>query len=351
VKKLRCFPACIVYFLLVLVPVGLEAVDFTNGRVRLVIHEDTGRFSLYYLNDLSKDTFEPLFVDQDPRTSFVGLLMNDKTWRLGESSAFRFRLEEGGGDPALVFESSFLKATESFSFIKTAGSSLINGIKISITLENRSPQEVSLGLRFLVDTSLGEGPRGGSAPLFTDKRPIDSEALITAKDDDQWWISGNDRLSLMGSIRAGVGEGPDLVHIANWKRLNEAPWKANFLAGRNFNYLPYSIGDSAVCYYYEPRPVSRGETLGITILLAAEDTAGFADYYADSQDELSRYLKETVPLPEPATQDSKMADLILLQELINRIDRYVAGEIVMTAEDLEAMELVVARIKTRYNLP
>jgi hypothetical protein len=327
-------------------PAGLGAADFTNGRIRLVIHEDTGRFSLYYLTDLSRDQFDPLFVDQDPRTSFVSLIMNHKTWRLGESAAFRFRLEDAGGSPALVFESSFLKATEVFSFIKTAGSSLINGIKISITLENRSPQEADLGVRFLLDTSLGERQ---APPLVTDKRSIDSETLITGKDDDRWWVSGNDRLSLMGSISAGVAERPDLLHVANWKRLNEVPWKTNFLAGRNFNYLPYSIGDSAVCYYYEPRPVSRGDTLTVTVLLAAEDTAGFADYYTASGDELSRYLKETVPLP-PAP-DSRQADLVLLRELIDRIDRYVAGEIAITGEDLEAMELVITRIKTRYNLP
>jgi hypothetical protein len=347
VKKLLFLPACILCSLLIFLPAGLGAADFTNGRIRLVIHEDTGRFSLYYLTDLSRDQFDPLFVDQDPRTSFVGLIMNDKTWRLGESAGFRFRLEDAGGEPALVFESAFLKATEVFSFIKTAGSSLINGIKISITLENRSPQEANLGLRFLVDTCLGEG-QGQSSPLVTDKRPVDSETLITGKDDDRWWVSGNDRLSLMGSISAGVAEGPDLLHIANWKRLNEAPWKINFLAGRNFNYLPYSIGDSAVCYYYEPRPVSRGDALTVTVLLAAADAVGFTDYYAVS-DDLSRYLKETTPLP--LSPDSRQADLILLRELIDRIDRYVAGEIAITGEELEAMELVIARIKTRYNLP
>jgi hypothetical protein len=337
------------FFLLSLVP-PLGAAEFADGRIRLVLHEDTGRFSLYYMDDLSRGSFAPLFVDQDPRTSFFSLLLNDRSYRLGESSAFRFRRNEAGPAPSFIFESSFLRVIEDFSFIKTAGSSLVNGIQITVTLENLSPREAYLGLRFLVDTSLGEG-KNTSPPFLTDKRTLDSETLITPKDDDLWWISRNDRLSLMGSISAGVEQGPDLVVFANWKRLNEVPWKISPVPGRNFNYLPYSIGDSAVCYYYEPRPLSRGDILSYTILLSVEDEKGFTSYATGSQDDLSWFLRETVPLPEIPAEDSKHADLLLLQDLISRIDRYVAGEISITEEELAAMETVMARLKARYGLP
>jgi hypothetical protein len=349
-RKPLFFPEAFFFLLFCLIPAGLQAADFTDGRIRLTLHDDTGRFSLYYMDDLSRENFAPLFVDQDPRTSFFSLILNDRSYRLGESSAFRFRRDETGV-PSFIFESAFLRIVEDFSFIKTAGSSLSHGIQITITLENLGPQEVYLGLRFLVDTSLGEG-RNISPPFLTDKRPVDSETQITVKDDDLWWISRNDRLSLMGSISAGVEERPDQVIFANWKRLNEVPWKISFVPGRNFNYLPYSIGDSAVCYYYEPRPLSRGDTRSYTILLSVEDEKGFTVYSAGAQDDLSRFLRETVPLSaEIPTPDSKQADIFLLRELINRIDRYMAGEIIITEEDLAAMETVIARLKARYGLP
>jgi hypothetical protein len=326
------------------------AGEFTDGRIRLVLHEETGRFSLYYMDDISRESFTPLFVDQDPRTSFFSLLLNDRSYRLGESAAFRFRRDQAGAAPSFVFESSFLRVIEDFSFIKTAGSSLSNGIQITLTLENLSPREVSLGLRFLLDSSLGEG-KNTLPPFLTDKRALDSETVISPKDGDLWWISRNDRVSLMGSIGAGVEQGPDLVVFANWKRLNEVPWKISPVQGRNFNYLPYSIGDSAVCYYYEPRLLSRGDTLSYTILLSAEDEQGFTAYSAGAGDDLSRLLRETVPLPEIPAADSKQEDLFLLQELIDRIDRYLAGEIDITEEDLAAMETVISRLKARYGLP
>ncbi|MDR1100042.1 MAG: hypothetical protein LBL28_06120 [Treponema sp.] len=345
------FPALCLVFLFGGISAGLGAVDFTSGCVRLTLHKDTGRFSFYYTPDLSGEKFDPLFVTQDPRTTFFSLISNDKTYRLGESAAFRFRLEEDGLNPSIVFESAFLRVREEFAFIKTAGSSLDNGIQITLSLENLSPQQVSLGLRFLVDTNLGEGVHG-AAPFFTDKRPIDSETLITLNDDDRWWVSRNDKLSLMGNISAGVERRPDLVHFANWKRLNDAPWKTSVSTGRNFNYLPYSIGDSAVCYYYEPRPLSRGDTLRYTILLAAEDENGFVSY-GDKGKDISPPSDKTVPLSGdlPLPAGSKEADLALLKELINRIDQYVAGEISLTEEELALMETTAARLKARYGLP
>jgi hypothetical protein len=330
----------------------LGAADFSDGRIRLTLHEGSGRFTFSYMNDLSQEKYEPFFVDQDPRTSFFSVMVNDKIYRLGESSAFRARTEESFSNPSFVFESTFLMVSEEFAFIKTAGSSLSNGIKITVTLENRSPRQVDLGLRFLIDTSLGEGSRG-DPPFLTDKRAIPSETLVEGGDSDQWWISRNDRLGLMGSISAGVDKKPDLLHFANWKRLNDVPWKTGYSPGRNFNYLPYSIGDSAVCYYYEPQPVSRGERLTFTILLAAEDEKGFVSYPAGSPNDLSRFLRETVPLSAgaPPSADSRQSDLILLRELIDRIDLFIAGEIVLSEEELAAMELAISRIKARYGLP
>ncbi|MDR0622834.1 MAG: hypothetical protein LBG10_00190 [Treponema sp.] len=334
-----------------LIPGPAGAVDYSDGRVRLTLHEGSGRFSFFYMSDISKEKYDSFFVDQDPRTSFFSVMINDKIYRLGESSAFRIRTEESPSNPVFVFESAFLMVREEFSFIKTAGSSLSNGIKITVTLENRSPQQMDLGLRFLIDTNLGEGIHG-DPPFLTDKRPIPSETAVGEGDSDQWWISRNSRLALMGSISAGVEKKPDLVHFANWKRLNDVPWKTGYSPGRNFNYLPYSIGDSAVCYYYELRPVSRGEILVYTILLAAEDEKGFASYFAGSQNDLSRFLRETVPLSgEAPSADSRQSDMLLLRDLINRIDSYIAGEITITEEELAAMELVISRIKARYGLP
>jgi hypothetical protein len=338
------FALCILGFA-VSAPAG--ALDFTGGRLKLVIHENTGRFSLYYLTDVTQERYAPLFVDQDPRTSFLTVMVNDRTYRLGEAAAFRTRIEGAPANPGIIFESSFLAVTQEFSFIKTAGSSLINGISMRIRVLNRGERETRVGLRFLLDTSLGEG--GSPAPFSTGQRSLNAETVIEKNAPDRYWVSRNDQVSLMGSISSGVTEPPDLVHFANWKRFNDAPWKIQYTPGRNFNNLPYSVGDSAVCYYFEPLPLTRGESRDFVILLAVEDEGGFAPPGTAEENELSRILVDSEALL--SREEDRRDDTAAIRDLISRIDGYLSSGVSVSDEELSAIELVIARLKTRYGIP
>lgn len=342
--------------ILVLLAGPVFPAEFTDGPVKLVLHEATGRFSLYYLNNGSDARFEPFFVDQDPRTSSLSLIVNDRTYRLGEASAFRVSIDSTvPSRPAIVFESSFLLVSQEFSFIRSSAAALSGGILMTIRIENKNEQELAVGLRFLLDTYLGE--RRSSPPFITNIRSIFSETVINAKDDDRWWISRNDSLGLMGSIPGTDGLGNGSIHMANWKRLNDVPWKVGYSQGRNFNFLPYSVGDSAVCYYYEPVPIARGEARTISIQLAAEEEGGFARYGAASNDQLSRLLQESAwalssaPPPEGAPADPRWADLVTIRDLLNQLDDYMAGGGTVSEEELAAIELIITRLQSRYNIP
>jgi hypothetical protein len=332
-KPRLCFVLCALILVVLHVPgpARLSAMEIRHGLIRLDIQEYTGRFSLYYLTDPETESYEPLFTHQDPRTSFLAVNINGRTYRLGETSSFVVRVIKRETAPAIVFESPFLLVRQEFSFIKTVGSTLSNGIKMTVWVKNLAAQEtVMAGLRILLDTSLGEG--FGDVPFVTDTRNIQSETALTADDSDQWWISENGRLSLMGSIVAGMDRRPDFLHFANWKRLNDMPWKVGYLEGRNFNYPPYSIGDSAVSYYYEPAPLPPGETKSYAVYLAAADGGGFG-----FSDELS---------PE-----NREADLKLLRELLSRLDQFIGGEIAINADEVADMERTISQIKARYGLP
>jgi hypothetical protein len=335
-----------------LLPPGLSAAEYTNGGIRLVLHESTGRFSLYYLTDPSAARYEPFFVDQDPRTSFLTVIIDDKTYRLGETSAFRFRSGGTAENPALIFESSFLRVTEEFTFIKTAGSASANGVKLHIRIENTGPREIQAGARLLLDTSLGEGST--RTPFITDRRSILAETLVDRNSPDRFWVSRNDRLALMGSTGGTGNPGapespPDQLHFANWKRLNEAPWKITAQPGRNFNYMPYSIGDSAVCYYFEPAPLARGASRDCSLLLAAEDAQGFAAWRPASGEEYRAAELPAEPVILTPVND-KAADLRLLDELISRLDKYMSGELSFSDDEAAAMEAAIKRLRARYGL-
>jgi hypothetical protein len=331
------------FFLLIVSSVG--AAEFVEGRIRLVLNENTGRFSLYYMADIAREEYVPFFVDRDPRTSFLAIQVNDRNYRLGDSSAFKTSLGGSGTNPFLVFESPALRITEDFSFVKTSGSYLTNGVKITITITNKGRQQIQAGLRFLIDTNLGED----GIHFSTDKREIRSEALINPASEDAFWISGNSSLSLMGSVS---GEGitmPDLVHFANWKRLNDVSWKTPFYQGRNFNLLPYSIGDSAVCYYYEPLAVNAGEARIITLVLASKDESGFSGNFAEESDEMSR-LVEISARKETPSNDTMQADIVILRDLAARLDEHIKSGASVSEEELATIELVISRLKAKYGL-
>jgi hypothetical protein len=322
-------------------PASLNAAEYTEGRIKLVLHEDSGRFSLYAFSD--RERYEPLFVDQDPRTSFLTLLVDERAYKMGDASSFRVRIGEGGR-PSLIFESSFLLVTQEFDFIKTAGSSEINGVKITIGIENRSSQQAEIGARLVLDTSLGESVSG---PHFvTDSRGIAAETMVDKRNSDHWWISRNDRLSLMGSIK---DENSDSLLFANWKRISEVPWKMGYLAGRNFSLPPYSVDDSAVCYYFDPLPLARGAIRTCSFMLALGDEGGFSSSPSNSKPVFFRILDETDTLVETADPSGMNRDqaLALLETLIRQIDSRIQSGVI-TDTEINVIELIIERLKTQY---
>jgi hypothetical protein len=346
--------AAVFVFSFFLIAASAGAAEFVEGRIRLILNENTGRFSLYYMADIAREEYVPFFTDRDPRTSFLAIQVNDRNYRLGDSSAFKTSLGGPGTNPSLVFESPALRITEEFNFVKTSGSYLTNGVKITITITNKGRQQIQAGARFLIDTNLGEE----GLHFSTDKQEIRSEAQIGAGSEDAFWVSGNDRFGLMGSVS---GEGitrPDLIHFANWKRLNDASWKIPFYQGRNFNLLPYSIGDSAVCYYYEPLAVGAGSARTITLILASKDENGFSGNLAEEPDQISRLIEiskapDSGTARSPAkndTDETMQADLVILRDLTSRLDEYIESDVSVSEEELAAIELVISRLKAKYGL-
>jgi hypothetical protein len=251
---------------------GIFAADFQDGRIKYIIDESNGRLTLYYMTDVDAKSFEPLFWDKDKKTSFLTVSVNGTEYRLGDTTQYKMYLRGTSTKPILAFESQALSITEEFSFIRTASSGISNGIRIDIKIENWGDKKLDAGARYLFDTFLGEKTN----PNFrTNARPIGVETIVDRTTQDQWWLSANDKYGLMGSIFVDGIDAPDSIHFANWKRLSNAKFKMEYLPGRNFNSLPFSIRDSAVCYYLDIRPLERWQNHQFTILLAAEDQYGF----------------------------------------------------------------------------
>ena len=366
------------FIILALLSFNLNAAEYSDGQLRLVIHEATGRFSLY---SLETGTPQALFSDRDPRTSFLSVMVNDRSYKLGDTFSFRIRLEQSR--PLLTFESPFMIVSQEFSFVRVSSGS--NGVRITITMENRGDRSLPAGARFLLDTSLGEGL--SATPIATGRKTISSETLITRYDGDGFWKDSNGSLSISGSLNTGSPEDPDSVHIANWKKLADVTWKAPYQQGRNFNAPPYSVRDTAVCYYFEPRSLGPGERRTMAFTLAMNHEGAFeapqtasaasfpvvepgaihsAEFDSPVSDEPNAMVLEdpatinpedlTDALPpvlptEPAVAlpDSKDNDLAMLRALQERIDEHIAAG-TGTDGELSELELALGMLRAKYGL-
>ena len=307
------------------------AADYVCDGLLLSLNEKTGRFTLFISSDDEENKWQPLFFDKDPRTSFLSVLVNDRAYKLGDSSSFKIRMGEDIGYPSFLFDSPFLSVTEEFSFITGNGSPVANGIYVAITLRNPAENPVTAGARFLLDTFLCE-ESGGS--LSTNLRPINSEILLTELDSDIYWNDGNGKYSLLGSLPQGPVGSPDSVHIANWKRLSDVSWKVAYQPGRNFSFPPYSTGDTAVCYYFDPLPLGPGESRRF----------GFSLFFSGGEADFSGHAASA---PPAAPSNSKDQDLADLREIISIIDaRIYSGT--ATEEDLAAIEFALGKLRAKY---
>ncbi|MDR1410938.1 MAG: hypothetical protein LBI91_01890 [Spirochaetaceae bacterium] len=342
------------------IPVKSFAADYTDGRIRLALNENTGRFALYYLTDRDTRRFDPLFSEQDTRTSSLSVRINDRIYKMGETPSFAVRIGGTQAKPALIFESAGMIVTEEFTFLSVNGQPETTGVRLNIRIENKGSRAGNVGARLIIDTNLGESANTGANHFTTDERGIGSEALFDAKWPDKWWVSRNSSYGLMGSINTGYSSAADYVHFANWKRLSDSSWELMYNR-RNFTNPPYSINDSAVSYVFNPQRLPAGESRSYTVLLAAADESGFgrvtfkpeaaparaASLSGDS--EQKQVPPGTGSASRPASEEETMrTDLVVLRDLLARLDDYMAGRNSLSDEEIINIELIINRIKDRY---
>ena len=345
-------------------------LEISEGRLKLVLHQGIGRFSLY-LDGVA------LFVDQDPRTSGMALLLDNRVYKLGDSGEFKESWEALPGGARFTWTSKRLTVTETFSFQGP------EAVSISVMIQNNSDRELSIGLRFLLDTYLGEA---GFPHFRTDRdREIDGELSYAAPDMPAYWLSRSSRSSrapenpgLLVPLRGETVSTPDRLVLANWKRLSEASWLYETAPARSFSELPYSINDSAACLYFGPSPLPVGASRTYLMVLSggkelppitggaaaatAAPPAAFGPTTAPPPASSPAAASSASPAAEagpqapgaaapPATPASiKLAiegDLRVLDDLLQKLTLKMGSKTPLTAEEQAFMEQIVADIKKK----
>jgi hypothetical protein len=362
--------------LLALASAQVWSHELTEGRVRLTLHEGIGRFSLAYLSNTREGAYTPLLVAQDPRTTMLSIVVGNKVYRMGEGSEFAESFEKTATGGRFVWKSSLLTVSEDFSFVSSSASSAADGVRIDLTIRNTSRQDLSVGARYLFDTYLGEASfLHFRTNMLTD---VTKELALSGTALPLYWVSPlpNDAEELGLQVMTS-GEGisvPDRIVFANWKRLSDASWSYTTSSARNFNLLPYSVNDSAVCQYYEPRMLARGTDMTLTLCLGKYNAAGFALRKPEAPVVVAAVAPkapepapaappavEPPPPPPPSAppaEDTGLAeaaaaaratqeDLATVNTLLSRINGSIAAGAAVTAADIERLRAAIAELQSR----
>jgi hypothetical protein len=319
---------------------SVSGLDVRDGRMRLVVDERSGRFALYFLADVTKNRYVPLLYDQETRTTYPTLLVDQKAYRLGDSPEFRTTVgKDASGNISIEYRSSFCVVRQSFSFTTSTGATLSDGITIGATIENVSQKDSALGFRYLFDTWLGE--KAGTHFIAQSGVVLNTEVMYGADSTEQWIRSPGDAgASLQVSLSAPATR-PDRVVAANWKRLNDAPWTVEANPSRNFTLLPYSVNDSALALYYDPVVVRPGASRTIATILGNETTGPQrAAVIAPQASAGSIAAADSAPL-------DAMADLIAVRSVLDAIDAALSSGSALTPEDQASLEATLKRLEAR----
>ena len=328
------------------------SLELKEGRIKLVLHESSGRISVFYQDKLISDDYTSLLLKQDPRTSGIILLVNDKTTRLGDTFEFDQSVSETRSGAEFNWISKTLNVTESFSFVTSPGNSIADGIKIEITIENISEETLSIGLKYLFDTWLGEDNKQKIHFYTSDRAEIKDETVLQGILPDYWVSSAayDSTTGLLMMLDNTVVTAPDKVIFANWKRLDESGWTLNTKAGRNFNLLPYSINDSAVAHYYDPIRIPRGSKRKIILVMGNVSKTGFSNTEktedTSTLDDLyNRVSTDTVEGNFNSVENSIKNELTLTEDLITHIDRLIESDEPLTESELETLNIMIDKLE------
>ncbi len=345
----RTFASLVAAVLIFAAPALSWTLDLADGRVRLTLNEGIGRFSLS-CQTRAGGVFVPLLASQDPRTTSVSIVVGNKIYRMGESSEFSEKVEKTPAGGRFVWKSSFLQVTESFTFIASTGSSVSDGVRIDLNIRNLSEQDITAGVRYLFDTYLGES---SFIHFRTDTMTqLTHELTLTAADKAAYWLSplsgDADNFGLQMMLSGQGVTVPDRVIFANWKRLSDASWTFDTSSVRNFSLLPYSVNDSAVAQYYDPRAIPRAGDATITIAMGAYAKAGFSAGAAPTQD-LSSSLQQSLTAAQTASDvgQAVRVDLQTVDKILARIDAAFAAGATISDDDLAILKSALADLGGR----
>ncbi len=321
------------------VMVNLQAEEIKDGRILINFAEKYKTFSFSWLEQLGGRSYLPLIFADDPRTSKFNLLINNQVHTPAEDYQYSplFSRTSNGGQ--YTWTSKQLEIQEELDFLSAQGSPVSDGILIRFTLKNISSQRLTIGLRYIIDTYLGED---GDVHFYDEYgAAYNSETGFTASNAPRYLVSpkdGDRNKGLMIMLRSPGITLPDQVTLANWKRLSDSAWEYQINTTRNFSRPPYSINDSAVLLSYKPEALNPGSSRTVTIAMGYYAQGGYSPELNEGTEKIGNLVASLSDQENNGSEKSSTPEeeLAAVRELIKQID-----DILQLGEDIPEEKMIL----------
>ncbi len=330
-------PVC--FFILLFIVIGaLFAIDIRNGLVRIATDDLTLQPALYRLVNISgKSKYEPLWFSGDPRTSFIVLNIDNRIYRMGASKEYKTSQRQIKNGIEIEYRSVTNRLTQRLLFFTSPFSRVADGFIIEIEIENYTTREMKVMIKEVCDTVLGE-KEGFHFATSLNARVTD-EMILASDSDEKYVVSPGQAASL--ALLLDEDQKPDMVVIANWKRLSDSKFYYDSQLMKGFTLSSFSINDSALGLYWNERIIPpKGSIKVASTWLTGGSGSEFIDWlslnYPFPRQEPQQVLESPpVVLEEQSIVNAPILDIKAIQDLISEIDRAIDNIENLTDNELQ----------------
>jgi hypothetical protein len=316
---------------------GLSALELKDNSSKILFDEKDATWSLYYNRD---GKMLPLFEDRDSRTSYMNIVIDNRTYRLQKNSFFNQHTESNSGNAVAHWSNNTLHVTKTVLVDHN-----IKGFRVIFTVRNLSKNYLSVGLKNIIDTY--NNPDG---PDFTvnGNLPVNSEReWAGAEVPDYWGTVHNDKTGSQLFYTTLGDRKPDKIIFANWKRINDNDWDFNLREGRDFSLLPYSINDSAVGIFFNSVSIPPGTEIAVQYALTVEGPV-----LSNKSDLLAAAAESSTETPDGKQIILNYAlgyDLELIDKLVDEINSLLKTDDPVYNSQIEYYENELGKLKRKLS--
>ena len=303
--------------------------------------ENDHSFDFYYMD---KGNPVSLFNYTSTQKSFLSLYLNGEFISPENSPLFTGSFSGGEKKGEFQWSSESLLVTQAYSL------SSDGRLTITVTILNRSNKSIQTGVKIIVNNNYEEEnryalSRNGSITINDNETGFSPDGFNVA------FISGplnrHQKKTYMLKIVENL---PEKIVVSNIDRLEEAGYTFLEQNGRNFNYSPYSLNDSALMLLYAKRDVPGGGDYSLKIAFSAIDTVSSRNEIiiptvtqesTEEKNSVSLQIPETVSTIQSISTGETLEKAIEIKKIIDSL--YMPG--MLTERSLLALEELIDNLE------